>query len=113
MEVANANARPAITSADHSAYIFIATALCLVCMMLFLSVRLVVRYPWARSFGLDDWATLSVSVGLNIQRISKGADCLGMCFVPEYRCTFECENWAWKGRVRAVVLPDTDSSKSI
>ncbi|KAG9563527.1 hypothetical protein KCU79_g5668, partial [Aureobasidium melanogenum] len=62
MATENSISRPVITATNHSAFIFIATALCLVCMLLFLSTRLVVRYPWKRSLGSDDWTTLSASV---------------------------------------------------
>ncbi|KAH0336519.1 hypothetical protein KCU81_g8515, partial [Aureobasidium melanogenum] len=62
MAAENLTSRPVITATNHSAFIFIATALCLVCMLLFLSTRLVVRYPWKRSLGPDDWTTLSASV---------------------------------------------------
>ena len=40
----------------------VTAALSLVCMLLFLGIRLVVRRPWNRLFGLDDWMSLSASV---------------------------------------------------
>lgn len=104
MEAGNPTSRPLITATNHSAYIFIATALCLVCMLLFLSARIVVRYPWKRSLGPDDWTTLSASVGTEARDRSDQTDFSGVRVVPECCLTFKYKSGAWKSRVGAFSL---------
>lgn len=113
MEAENSKSRPVITATDHSAFIFIATALCLVCTTLFLSARLVVRWPWSRSFGPDDWTTLSASVGRKFQRECDRTDFLDMRVVPEYSHTLEYKSGPWRGRVGAFILRIEDSAQSM
>jgi hypothetical protein len=113
MEAVSSDNRPAITATNHSAFIFIATALCLVCMTLFLSARLVVRWPWSRSLGPDDWTTLSASVGRQVQQKCDQTDKLDMRIVPEYSLTIKCKSRTWRGRIGAFVLQIENGAQSM
>lgn len=111
MAAENLTSRPVITATNHSAFIFIATALCLVCMLLFLSTRLVVRYPWKRSLGPDDWTTLSASVSPEVRNRGDQTDFLGVRVMPECCSAVKCKSRAWKGRIRAVTVSIENGSR--
>lgn len=113
MATENSTSRPVITATNHSAFVFIATALCLVCMLLFLSTRLVVRYPWKRSLGSDDWTTLSASVGPGVRDRGDQTDCLGVRIMPECCFAVKRKSRARKGRIRAFPLSIENSSQSM
>ena len=58
-----------INDNNRGAGIAIAAALCLVCTVMFLGTRVVIRYPWKSLFGLDDATTVVATVLGVIQTI--------------------------------------------
>ena len=58
-----------VTDNDHSAWIVIATALGLACVLIFAAARTVVRYSTTSDFGLDDTVYVCSVVGDRAQPI--------------------------------------------
>lgn len=93
--------RPTITATQHGGYIIVTAALSIVCMLLFLGIRLVVRRPWVQLFGLDDWAILFASVGEHNLNKKQYTDLSGKWVVPKRTASGKHQCRPWKGRVGA------------
>lgn len=56
-----------VTDDNHAAWLIIATALGLACILIFVSARVVVRFSVSSSVGTDDWVLASAVVSRRVE----------------------------------------------